>query len=254
MAFDYNPRRTKNLYDPASKEPFEISRSKLELSLECPKCFYLDRRLGIGRPPGPSFSLNLAVDSLLKKEFDVHRVKGKTHPLMKEYGIEAVPFQHEKMDYWRNTFSGIRVLHRKTNLLVYGAIDDIWASNGSKELLIVDYKSTSTEREITLDDKWKQVYKRQMEIYQWLARNNDVLKNYKISDVGYFVYCNGKKDRKAFDGMLEFDIELLPYRGNSDWVEGKIIEAKECLMGDSIPEMAKDCDYCRYREEIIKVE
>lgn len=254
MSIFYNPRRTRNLFDPASKESFRLSRSKIELFSECPRCFYLDRRLGIGRPTGPSFSLNSAVDALLKKEFDAYRAESKAHPLTKAYGLDTVPFQHEKMNEWRDTFKGIRVFHEKTNLIIFGAIDDIWFSDENKELLIVDYKATSTEREITLDDKWKEVYKRQMEIYQWLARHNEDLKEYKISDTGYFVYCNGKKDRKAFDGKLEFDIVLIPYKGNDSWVEERIVKAHECLMGDIIPEMAENCDLCRYRREIAKEE
>lgn len=26
------------------------------------------------------------------------------HPLMTQYGVDAVPFQHEKMDEWRDSF------------------------------------------------------------------------------------------------------------------------------------------------------
>ncbi len=48
MSDYYNPQRTRNLYDPASKEPFRLSRSKIDLFLECARCFYLDRRLGVG--------------------------------------------------------------------------------------------------------------------------------------------------------------------------------------------------------------
>jgi hypothetical protein len=58
------------LFDPGSDKPFPLSRSKVELYLNCPRCFYLDRRLGIGRPSGPPFNLNSAVDALLKREFD----------------------------------------------------------------------------------------------------------------------------------------------------------------------------------------
>ena len=60
-----------------------------------------------------------------------------------------------------------RNLHEPTNLMVTGAVDDVWA-DGDETLFVVDYKSTSTEKEISLDDQWKQAYKRQMEIYQWL--------------------------------------------------------------------------------------
>ena len=252
MSDFYTPRRTRNLYDPNSDQPFKLSRSKLELFLECPKCFYLDRKLGIGRPSGPSFSLNSAVDALLKKEFDAHRVESKTHPLMKHYGLKAIPFKHEKMDIWRDTFKGVQYLHLKTNFLLFGAIDDIWIDENDN-LLIVDYKATSTEKEISLDDKWKQVYKRQMEIYQWLARHNEDLGEYNISDLGYFVYCNGKKDRGAFDGKLEFDIEIIPYKGNGQWIEEKVLEAHKCLSSDQIPEMSSDCDLCRYRKEIDSI-
>jgi len=221
--------------------------------MECPRCFYLDRRLGIARPTGPSFSLNSAVDALLKKEFDIHRWKEEIPPLLERYKLTAIPFQHERMEEWRESFVGIQVLHKKTNLLVFGAIDDIWVDLNTNELIIVDYKATSTEKEITLDDKWKEIYKRQIEIYQWLARHNEDLRNYKISDVGYFVYCNGKKDRQAFDGKLEFDIKLIPYKGDDSWVEEQIVKAHQCLMSDTIPESSEDCDFCRYRNEIKKV-
>jgi len=98
MSKYYNPHRTRNLYDPKSKEPFKLSRSRIEQFLGCAKCFYLDRRLGVGVPPGFPFNLNSAVDTLLKKEFDIHRAKNKAHPMMKEYGLDLVPFEHEMMD------------------------------------------------------------------------------------------------------------------------------------------------------------
>ena len=84
MSEYYTAQRTKNLYDPASKESFKVSRSKLDLFLECPRCFYFDRRLGVGRPPGFPFALNSAVDHLLKLEFDIHRANPtKTPPITK---------------------------------------------------------------------------------------------------------------------------------------------------------------------------
>jgi len=85
----------------------------------------MDRKLGIGQPPGFPFTLNSAVDALLKKEFDVCRAKEKAHPLMEAYKIKAVPFQYEKMDEWRENFVGVQYLHEPTNLLVFGAVDDI---------------------------------------------------------------------------------------------------------------------------------
>src|SRR3989339_1612461 len=98
MSQYYRPNRKYNLYDPDSKSSFRLSRSKIDLFISCPRCFYLDRKLGVAQPPGYPFSLNSAVDKLLKKEFDIHRAGKTSHPLMKTYGVDAVPYQSAKMD------------------------------------------------------------------------------------------------------------------------------------------------------------
>lgn len=250
MSEFYNSKRKRNLFDPASAIPYKVSRSKIDLFLNCPRCFYLDRRLGVAQPPGYPFSLNSAVDKLLKKEFDIHRAKKVPHPLMKNYGLDLVPFEHEKMDEWRDSLGGgIQYLHPKTNLLITGGIDDIWV-NDKGEISIVDYKATSKSNEVNLDADWQIGYKRQMEIYQWLFRKN----GFKVSDTGYFVYCNGNADKKAFDAKLEFDISILPYNGDDKWVEGAIIDLHNCLKNDNLPKPSLTCDFCSYRESAGKFE
>ena len=242
MSQYYNSQRTKNLYEADSKNPFKLSRSKIDLFLECPKCFYLDRKLGIGRPPGFPFSLNSAVDALLKQEFDIYRANGTTHPLIEKYGVDAKPVPHKDLEKWRHNFTGVQYLHEQTNFLIFGAIDDLW-QNSKDEFIVVDYKATAKNEDINeLNKDWHIGYKRQMEIYQWLLRNN----GYKVSDTGYFVYCNGKSDKEAFDGKLEFDVTLIPYNGNDSWIEKIIINIYECLNSDEIPASGFDCDYCSY--------
>lgn len=252
MSEYYNPRKTRNLFVPDSEDPFVISRSGIDLFVECSRCFYIEKRFGTGRPPGYPFSLNTAVDTLLKKEFDAHRAKGTKHPLMKAYKIDAVPYPHEQLEEWRDSRTrGIRFLHRPTNLVIRGGIDDIWL-NSRNELHIVDYKATSKSTEVNLDAEWQDGYKRQVEVYQWLFRNN----GFPVSNIAYFVYCNGDADKEAFDGKLEFNIKIIPYEGNDNWIEGKLLDIKKCLESDKLPESGKDCDYCRYyeaREELEKV-
>jgi hypothetical protein len=235
------PPRTRNRYDPKSDKPFKLSRSKLELFLQCPRCFYLDRRLGVGRVPGPAFTLNTAVDCLLKREFDAYRAKREPHPLMTRSGVDAVPFTHPDLDRWRENFVGVQYLHSPTNFLLFGAVDDVWVEPDGT-LIVVDYKATSTDREISLDDKWKQSYKRQMEIYQWLLRRN----GFAVSDRGYFVYANGRKDRAAFDGRLEFAMSLIPYDGADDWVEEAVTYAHDCLKDDTLSDPVDGCEWCEY--------
>lgn len=205
----------------------------------------MNQRLGISQPGGYPFTLNSAVDHLLKKEFDIHRAGATTHPLMKHYGIDAVPFQHEDMDKWRHNFTGVQYIHKPTGFLIYGAVDDVWVDPDG-QIMVVDYKATSKEGEVNLDAEWQDGYKRQMEIYQWLLRQN----GFKVSDTGYFVYANGQKDRKAFDAKLEFDIKIIPYTGSDEWVEKAIMDAKKCLDSKDIPDYTDGCDFCKYQNQV----
>jgi len=251
MGAYYNPKRTRNIFNPNSEEPFQLSRSKIDAFLKCPRCFYIDRRLGVGQPPSFPFNLNSAVDALLKKEFDVHRMARNTHPLMRAYGLDAVPFDDLRMEEWRDSLRrGIKYIYKPANLTIQGGVDDVWVNNRTGELIIVDYKSTSKDGEISIDADWQIAYKRQMEIYQWLFRKN----GFHVQNVGYFVYCNGKTDRLAFDGKLEFDISLLPYSGKTEWIESTLMSIRECLMSGSLPESSPECDFCAYRDAVSEVE
>jgi CRISPR/Cas system-associated exonuclease Cas4 (RecB family) len=232
-------------YDPHTTQPFRISRSKVQLFLDCPRCFYLDVRLGIKRPPGFPFSLNSAVDALLKKEFDVHRENKTMHPYIKETGLNAIPYQHENLDLWRNNFKGVSCLHKKTNFETFGAIDDLWLNLDTNEVIVVDYKATSKNDEVTLDAEWQDGYKNQMEFYQWLLRNNGL----KVANQGWFVYCNGRKDLDAFNNHLEFIVKMLPYEGDTSWIDETLDKIKRCLESNSTPLSSDACDYCKYVSE-----
>ncbi len=160
---------------------------------------------------------------------------------MDSYGVEAVPFQHEKMDIWRENFTGVETFFEPANFVVFGAVDDIWVDKKGK-LMVVDYKATSKDTEVNLDAEWQDGYKRQMEVYQWLLRQN----GFEVSDIGYFVYANGKRDREAFDGKLEFDVKLIPYTGKDDWIPKILLEMKKCLDFAEIPKSSPVCEYCSY--------
>lgn len=243
MSKYYRSLRTRNLYDPTSSDSFIVSRSKLDLFLKCPRCFYVDRRLGVGHPPGYPFTLNTAVDALLKKEFDHYRGLQQPHPLFFDHQINAIPFAHPEMNRWRDSLhGGIRYTVPQTNLIITGGVDDIWTCSETKSLIIVDYKATSKAEPVTLDADWQIGYKRQAEIYQWLFRKN----GFTVLDTAYFVYCNGRTDHSRFDKRLEFDVSIIPYKGNDGWVSDTIMAAYKCLQSNEIPNHSEVCDYCQY--------
>lgn len=242
MSSYYKPDRNPN-WNYGGKN-WRLSRSKISLFLECPRCFYIDNKLGTPRPPGFPFNLNSAVDALLKKEFDVHRAAQTPHPLVEAYGVDAIPFAHANMDTWRDSLKGGVICEHETGMKVCGGVDDIWITP-KKELLVVDYKATSKDEQIVaLDKEWHDGYKRQVEVYQWLLRRN----GFQVSNTAYFVYANASRDAEAFDAKLEFEVTLVPYVGDDSWVEGTLLDIKKCLDSSALPAAAPDCDYCTYRE------
>ncbi len=232
-------------YSPGQTAPYSISRSKIELFTQCQRCFWLEARQGIKRPSGPPFQINKAIDELFKKEFDTYRAKNKPHPIMVQNGVAAVPFAHESLNTWRDAFKGIRTLHAVTNLEVFGGIDDVWVDD-SGALIVVDYKATAKAKEVTLDADWQQSYKRQLEVYQWLLRQN----GFTVSDTGYFVYANAQFNGDTFNDTLTFTTKLIAHKGSDSWIEPTLVHIKETLessipsVGDSI--MGGECEFCSY--------
>ena len=113
-------------------------------------------------------------------------------------------------------------------------------------MIIADYKATSKKGDVTIDAPWQISYKRQIEIYQWLFRQN----GFDVDDMSYFVYCNGIKDLKVFDNCLNFEVKILPYKANDSWITPALREIKNCLNSDELPEESDRCDYCAYNRKI----
>lgn len=230
-------------FKPESEAPYRLSRSKIENFIRCPRCFILDRVHGVSQPSGPPFLLNSAVDALYKKEFDRHRANGTVHPVVAKLGHDFVPFKHEKMDEWRANFTGISFLHNETNLHLFGAVDDIWL-DGKGKLVVVDYKATAKAEPIAAltDASYHDSYRRQMEFYQWLLRQN----GFEVSSTGYWLYATARNNADDFDQKLLFDSRLIEHRGDTTWVEDTIKEIKKALITQRLPPQGADCEYCNY--------
>jgi hypothetical protein len=239
--------RTNSMYQKGSNEPFSISRSKFSNFVNCPRCFYLDRVKGLKEPSMPGWALNSAVDDLLKKEFDKHRKEKTPHPIMKEYKLNFIPFDHPDIDKWRQSLSsGISYLDKETNLFIKGGIDDVWYDLDKEELVVVDYKAqsnnTPVETKAYLESKYHQGYKRQMDIYVHILRNM----NFKVSDTTYFMVCNGEKTNDEFGNRIDFKTVLVPYEADPSWIPDKIKEMKKVLESKDIPDYNIDCESCIY--------
>ncbi len=221
-----------------------ISRSGVEKSLNCKRCFYLEQKHKVRLKTLP-FTINIAVDNLCKNEFNYYRERQEPHPIFIEHNIDAVPFKHPSINDWRNNFKGISYTDKSKNYHFYGAIDDVWVKpNG--ELIISDVKATA-KKEFNWEETFNQHeyakgYKRQIEMYQWLFRKN----GFTVSNEGYLVYYNGLRNEPMFNQQVKFELHLVKLDCNDDWVEDAITAACKILESDVYPPGSNDCFACQY--------
>jgi len=168
---------------------------------------------------------------------------------MTDHWIDAVPLQHPHLEEWRDAKRGVQFLHQETNFLVFGAVDDLWIEKNG-DVVVVDYKATSSERSVSIEGEWKKSYKRQLEVYQWLLRKNGL----PVSNIGYFVYVNADRNKPSFEGRLDFSTTLLSYQGDDSWIEDALLEAHLCLQREQAPMANAGCEWCMYREAVRGVE
>ena len=239
-------------YFPESKNPFIMSRSKIDLYLRCKRCAYLDMRLGIKGPKPFPYNLNSRIDALLKNEHDIARNKKIKTKYLEEANINAIPFSHLELDVWREPFKAARYHHKATNIVVAGSVDDLWENLDTKKIHIVDYKSTHTDKFDKLksfDAPYLIGYKRQAEIYSWILSKLGL----EIDNTSYFFYVNAKPDQEIFNNSLEFEWAIIPYTAKSyNWVGDTIVEIKNFLETNKIPSSNQDCDLCKYMHKFFE--
>ena len=218
----------------------QLSRSKIELYTDCPRCFYLDVARGIPRPSGPPFTLNNAVDALMKAEFDRYRAAGEPHPLFASVGLDAVPFAHPDLGRWRHNFTGVRWQDPESGWTLFGAVDDLWQAR-TGELMVADYKATARNVFPTTASLFPS-YRRQLDVYQFLVRRQ----GFEVSNRGWFVYTNGDGRAADFGDKLCFRTALVPYDGDDAWVL-EVVRRAVGLVGQPLPPLpGPECVYCAY--------
>ena len=244
--------RHRGVYKPDHESPYELSRSRVENFVKCPACFYLQQVKGVQYPKIPGFNINEATDILLKRDFD--RFRGiSTHPFLEKRGLgHLIPYQHDDFELWTQSLhfgaeGRMNTVHEETHLKIGGGLDDVWLNTKTNQLHIVDYKSTSqksADKQISLNGPWKAAYKRQMDLYVWVMRR----KGFDVSDVGYFLYCDGDRfsdysflgDERA---DMQFKMSLIEYQVDQSWIEPTLKDIKGCLDSPAVPDHAGNCEF-----------
>jgi hypothetical protein len=214
----------------------KLSPNSLNLFLECPHCFWLEKKKGVKRPQPYPYALNAAVDVLLKEEFDKYRAEGKPHPLMIEHKIEAKLFENQSLlDQWRSNFEGLRFYDVDLNATIFGAVDDILEFPDGK-LAALDYKSTGSTAANIYDR-----FQLQMDTYTFLLEKN----GFKTPRKGYLAFYIVDK-KNGFDDRLPFRKELHEIDTDPSDVAQLFSDAVATIRRVLPPNHSSDCKYAQW--------
>ena len=224
----------------------------------------------VKRPSGYPFTLSIAVDYLVKKEFDTYREKGTLPPVLKKYfekdpvqslsadrqqsrgrasdGASAKLYAGDELSEWRNNFKGIAYFDEDLNAILYGAVDDVLEFK-DKSLGVIDYKSSGA-KEITIYDD----YQKQMDVYNYILRQ----KGFDTYPEAFFVFYKViKEGETGFANALKFTEEVRAVKVNMDWVGPTFEKAVEVARSETSPAPGMTgnppaggghCDHCHYVE------
>ena len=212
----------------------QLSPNLLNLFLECSHCFWLDKNLGIKRPPPYPYALNSAVDTLLKEEFDTYRAKNLPHPLLAD--LKAKLFSNQNLlNQWRNNFAGIRYFDEALQATLFGAVDDILEFSDGK-LAALDYKSTGS-RVANVYDR----FQLQLDAYTFLLEKN----GYQTPRKGYLAFYIVDKSRGFID-RLPFRKEVLEIETNPSDIYEIFKDAVFALKQNNPPPHNQDCPFQKW--------
>jgi len=227
-----------------NNKPLQLSPNSLNLYYECPLCFWWEKRMGIKRPQPYPYALNMAVDTLLKEEFDKYRKKKELHPLLIANNIPAKLFPNQKLlNEWRNNFEGIRYYDAELDATLFGAVDDVLEFTEGK-LAPLDYKSTGSKIPTVYDR-----FQLQMDIYTFLLEKQ----GYKTIRKGCLAFYIVDKEN-GFDGKLPFRKEIHMIDTDPSYVQKVFAEAVSVLRKDAPVSHSPDCQYGKWLKGISQIQ
>jgi hypothetical protein len=218
-------------------KPF-LSPSSLSVFKDCPRCFWLDRNLKLGRPRGIFPSLPGGVDEVMKKYHDSYRPLDQTPFMIQETdGVKLFPDQNA-MNKFRNWRTGLRI--ETPEFVCSGAVDDIAVEKDGK-FSPYDFKSKGKEPDNDYPGKY---YQTQVDVYALMMEENGM----PTSGIAYFRFAWPEFDPKTDDG-IRMKGKIITLSTDTNRAREIIRSAVECLSQPHAPESSEFCEHCGWLEK-----
>jgi len=216
----------------------KLSPSSLNIFLECPRCFWLDKNKGIKRPRGIFPSLPGGMDLVIKDYFDKYRIKDELPPEIKGK-VEGKLFNNlallKKWRSWRTT--NLLYEDKPSNALLSGALDDCLVDGDY--YIPLDYKTRGSAL------KWNpaKYYQNQLDCYCLMLESN----GYRTNGIAYLLYYYPRIVEE--NGVVKFEVKPFKIETNIETAKRTVKNAVELLSKKDMPQPGPNCEYCNWLEK-----
>ena len=209
-----------------------LSPSSLNLFLECPRCFWLDKNKGIKRPRDIFPSLPGGMDSVIKKYFDSYRLNSDMPPEIKGK-ITGVLFSDiATLEKWRNwRKSELCYEDRESRAILVGALDDCLVEDDF--YIPLDYKTRGYE----LKEDPRRYYQNQLDCYCLMLEYS----GFRTKGLAYLLYYWPEEVEQ--NGVVRFHVEPIRIKTNIESAKKTVKNAAK-LLSLPMPKSNPDCEYC----------
>ena len=209
-----------------------FSPSTLNIFLNCPRCFWLDKNKGIKRPRGIFPSLPGGMDLVIKKYFDSYRLNNTLPPEI-EGRVKGRLFSDTAvLEKWRNwRRSDLFYEDEKSNALLTGALDDCLVEDNY--YMPLDYKTRGSK----LKEDPRKYYQNQLDCYCLMLESG----GFKSNGLAYLLYYWPEEVRQ--DGIVKFCVKPIKIETNVESAK-KIVKDAARLLSLPMPEANPACEYC----------
>lgn len=223
------------------KEKIQLSPSKLNDFVRCPRCFHDQYVSKVVKPRGIFPTLPGGMDLILKKYVDSFR-GSIPHGLAGQ--LPGVLLRDEiQMKKWRHWRTGPTYFDKENNIELIGALDD--CLDDKYVHIPLDWKSKGSE---PMEDGSK-YYQLQMDCYNLMLDAQGL----QTRNEAYLVYFYPREGRSNSQngrvslGIIEvlFGLKVFQLKCSKENARLKMIEAADCLRGPR-PKSHSECEHCQY--------
>ena len=220
-----------------TKNPLiKLSPSTLNLFLDCPRCFWLEKVKGIRRPRGIFPSLPGGMDRVIKLHFDQFRTKGTLPPELNGKDFEGIQLfkDQARLERWRSWRTGLEYKDSDGSILS-GALDDLLVKED--KYIPFDYKTKGSP---TTEEDAIKYYQNQLDAYALLLEANQL----PVAGYAFLLYYS-PKNTAAERGTVCFEIQPIKIKIDTERVK-VIFQRAVALLKGAMPASSPACEYCTW--------